>query len=647
MLETYGSLIAKQETLGTIERVENDVRTNSHYLNHFPVIKELSPSIPIPSTPMRAVYACNAKSGKESASLNDCLETGEKLQNDMLGILLRWRVKKIAMVSDIQRAFHMISVDEPDRNYMKFFWLSDFTDPNSPLIVFRFCVVIFGSNSSSFILGATVKYHLSKYPGVVSADILHNIFVDNVPISTNSETYATEFFSRSREILSAGNFNLRAWASNYAVINDLAAKEDVLLSDIETVPVLGLLWNTVTDELSLKPFSIDREAIVTKRYILSTFSKLFDPCGLVSCVMVRCKILMQDLFIAKIDWDTEIPSQYIPVWNDIVDDILSLFELRIPRVGLRDFTETKPYSLHVFGDFSKRAIGLCAYLCDGLSSFLIRSTSRVAPINCDYESVLSCPRGELTASYLGSLLAKYLKNELSNIVVNVYLWTDSQVVLRWFNNYNIKGYERKLVKEIKGNSDMNQWYYCPSEQNPSDLNSRGISVDLLTTEKKELWFHGPKFILLDKSCWPKPNFEIESSLITDAQASSFATEVTCNLNTVSLKVDLCDFNVERFSKFDKLVRVTAYVRRVFKRNRDLGCITEAEMTACRGLWIKQIQAKCYSSEINLLLRKKSNNYIRQLDLFIDDDGFLRSAGRIQNAPLDYNAKFPLLLPPRH
>ena len=37
--------------------------------------------------------------------------------------------------------------------------------------------------------------------------------------------------------------------------------------------------------------------------------------------------------------------------------------------------------------------------------------------------------------------------------------------------------------------------------------------------------------------------------------------------------------------------------------------------------------------------------MRQLRLFILDDGIIRCGGRIHNAPVEYSAKFPILLPP--
>ena len=67
--------------------------------------------------------------------------------------------------------------------------------------------------------------------------------------------------------------------------------------------------------------------------------------------------------------------------------------------------------------------------------------------------------------------------------------------------------------------------------------------------------------------------------------------------------------------------------------------------------MKQCQFEVYSSELTHLSSKlpeqKRTTLIRQLRLFLDNDGLVRCSGRIHNAPLSSATKFPLLLPPKH
>ena len=69
------------------------------------------------------------------------------------------------------------------------------------------------------------------------------------------------------------------------------------------------------------------------------------------------------------------------------------------------------------------------------------------------------------------------------------------------------------------------------------------------------------------------------------------------------------------------------------------------------LWIKDCQMMTYWKEVSCLQSKSNGSkqlpLIRQLQLFLDDNGFIRCSGMIHNAPLSQLANFPYLLPPRH
>ena len=81
---------------------------------------------------------------------HDCLYPGPKLNQKILDIPL---------TADIEKAFLMIAVAEPDRDVLRFLWFDDvFLD--EPAIVAR---VVFGVSSSPFLLNATVQHHLEEF----------------------------------------------------------------------------------------------------------------------------------------------------------------------------------------------------------------------------------------------------------------------------------------------------------------------------------------------------------------------------------------------------------------------------------------------------------------------------------------------------
>ena len=146
------------------------------YLPHRPVIRELAET-----TKLRIVYDASSKPTKNSASLNDCLETGPSLQNSLWDILVRSRFKPILLCGDIEKAFLQIRIRECERNVLRFHWVRncglDHVEIN------RFTRLVFGLTQSPFILEATLKAHfhnyLMNYPKVIE-NISDDMSVDDL-----------------------------------------------------------------------------------------------------------------------------------------------------------------------------------------------------------------------------------------------------------------------------------------------------------------------------------------------------------------------------------------------------------------------------------------------------------------------------------
>ena len=57
--------------------------------------------------------------------MNQCLYAGPPLTEKIADTLMRFRTQKIALVRDIEKAFHMMSVVEDDRNVLRFLWFHE------------------------------------------------------------------------------------------------------------------------------------------------------------------------------------------------------------------------------------------------------------------------------------------------------------------------------------------------------------------------------------------------------------------------------------------------------------------------------------------------------------------------------------------
>ncbi|XP_063447872.1 uncharacterized protein LOC134727420 [Mytilus trossulus] len=211
----------------------------------------------------------NCKDGRDNPSLNECLETHPSVMNDITGILMRFRAKKYATTSDLEKAFLQIQLDEKDRDATRFLWLSDPTNTSSPLITYRFKSVLFGATCSPFILSATLLKHVKENPGKLSDTLENGLYVDNILTSFDNENDVIDYYRRSRELLTKGGFNLRSWNSNSPKLQEIASKEKTLDKD-ELPKILGMQWNAKSDKLFYQSntFEMDKKGKLTKRYIL-------------------------------------------------------------------------------------------------------------------------------------------------------------------------------------------------------------------------------------------------------------------------------------------------------------------------------------------------------------------------------------------
>ena len=67
------------------------------------------------------------------------------------------------MTADIEKAFLQIYIKENERNYVRFLWFDNVFAEQPTITRNRFARVIFGMNSSPFLLNGTLRKHGSSY----------------------------------------------------------------------------------------------------------------------------------------------------------------------------------------------------------------------------------------------------------------------------------------------------------------------------------------------------------------------------------------------------------------------------------------------------------------------------------------------------
>ena len=678
-LQQYHDIIQDQIKKGIVESVLDSESTSGpvHYLPHHAVIHNDKTT-----TKLRIVYDASARSS--GPSLNNCLYTGPKFNQHILDILLRFRTRRIALVADIEKAFLMISVVMKDRDALRFLWVKDIVQEPPEVCIMRFARVVFGVSSSPFLLNATVRYHLEHFreshPELVQ-NLLRSTYVDDIITGADSEDEALNLYVDAKSVFRQGGFNLRKFSTNSPQLQQsIAAAEspgpsspeqetepevhqsyaEATLGNPQSVKpgqtkVLGVCWDPDADRLVLDLTAIAKLASTvkpTKRNVVSTVGKIYDPLGLVTPVVVKFKIFFQTLCEKRVAWDDPLPADLAQQWESLIAGLQGGPPISIPRVCFSgSYRQIKTCHLYGFCDASARAYAAVIYMVieteEGYGEpCFVAAKSRVAPI----QPPQTIPRLELLSALLLSRLITTVIESLKPVLPlsNPKCFTDSQVALFWIRGLEKewKQFIQNRVSEIRNLVAAENWNHCAGTTNPADLPSRGLTIQELSVSR--LWHVGPEWL-------PSTASKAENSEVVAMPEECKKELKAKNLSTHSMLSSGCTHGIgelidaSAYSSMQHLRRVTAYIFRavrVFKSSREHTPtpinqmpLTASELADVEKAWVKQAQ-RALTDDSHFVLWKK------QLRLYLDN-GLWRCGGRLENASLPYSTKHPLLLPRNH
>ena len=666
IFEKYDEIISQQVQDGIIEQVsEMEPADKTHYLPHRAVVRENAES-----TKVRVVYDASCKERKSGVSLNDCLHVGPSLTPMIFDVLLRFRTNPVVLVGDIEKAFLNIEIHPQDRDCLRFLWLDNIHAENPGIVAYKFRRVCFGCTSSPFLLNCVLRHHIERYkeedPEFVDK-LLGGFFVDDLVTGSRDIQEALTLYEKAKTRLKDGGFTLRKWKTNKEELaKEMAHRECEIRKEENTSneeqsfaqetlspevneggkpKVLGITWDNKRDTLEFNLGKVGKEigksSTATKRGILSTLASVFDPHGLVSPVAVSAKILFQELCVENLGWDDPLPADKYERWRAWIQDLQETNIISVPRCIIDESKgEILSTELHGFADASKAAYCAMIFIVfkttTGTYVRLLSAKTRVAPLKR-----LSIPRLELmSARILANLMNTVIEALGQQVKVDcIKFWLDSKTALYWIqNNGEWKQFVQHRVNEILGLTRKEDWGHVPGVENPADLGSRGVSASHLKDSR--LWWEGPNWLQEDEEKWPK-FFPLEDSpdVGSERRKMNVMIAVQKEKHGVSNIVQ-----IERYGSLVKVLRVTAYVMRFIKnlkekkakREIDIGKLKVEEIEEAERVWIEDAQK-------TLKGRADFEKLSRQLGIE-NENGLLVCKGRLANSDLEFQAKYPILLP---
>lgn len=617
------------------------------YLPHHPVFNANKPG------KVRVVFDAAAKF--QGTSLNDQLVQGPDRTNNLIGVLLRFREERIALTSDIEAMFHQTRVIAKDTDALRFLWWSDGVD--SLPSVYKMLVHIFGAKSSPCCANSTLKQIADDNEGVYDSTAIdtvrRNFYVDDELKSVPTEEEAIRLADQLIALTREGGYNLTKFMSNSrkvlaSIPKERRAKPDVNL-DFDELPnerALGLKWNAENDYFYFNSVNTDKPQ--TKRGVLSIVSSLYDPLGFLSPFVLLAKIIIQELWRTKYDWDETIQEPYVSQWNNWLDMLERLKNISIPRCYKHPLTTSVTSTqLHFFSDASKQGLAACCYIRIVDSNGLIHVTlvigkSRNTPLK-DW----SIPRLELQAAVMSARLYGMVRAELDVPIDETYLWVDSMTVLQYIMNTTrrFRPFVAFRISEIHELSLPSQWRYVPGVYNPADYGSRGMKIDEFNSNC--CWLSGPSFLRHSDDFWPSS--AVGEVPTDDKEITQPKVQSVCYISSGSP----LDRLLNRFSSWSRLQTSVAWVLRfimvIQKQNPPRGPLHIKEIRYATKVIARLLQRQFFQDELTSLQsgrQVKGQSKLANLNPVLVD-GLICVGGRTSSAPLTFQKKHPIILPKHH
>ena len=193
------------------------------------------------------------------------------------------------------------------------------------------------------------------------------------------------------------------------------------------------------------------------------------------------------------------------------------------------------------------------------------------------------------------------------------------------------------------------WHYVPTDENPADCASKGVSAQELL--EHHLWWGGPPWILQEPVAVPPQPGAAEIARNQEVEAKPAAVFSYTSMTDTGWE--------KRYNSYKKLLHVTAYMMRFcltlkltiqgqpIKNEKHLSV---TEVKAAELLLFKRAQARTYSTELKRLSAEDptpmgKGSSLRLVHPYINKNGLLAVGGRLQKSNLTFLQKNPIIMSP--
>ena len=467
---------------------------------------------------------------------------------------------------------------------------------------------------------------------------------------------AIELYQNLRQVLLKAGFSLKKWRSSSPEVLQKIPKElqEVLpnqeLQDNHAAAypkMLGISWNSRDDVMAVH-VQLPDEYISTKRGIVSDTARSYDVLGWLAPFIVKMKVLFQKLWLQKVERDQPLKEELLAEHQQWRQQLFILKNMTIPRCYFSSGIITS-LSLHGFSDASETAYASVIYIRATYQDReptcrIVLAKSKVAPLKR-----ISIPRLVLCAAEMAAELLAITSKTLSIPTEDLHGWCDSTVALAWLRRdpSRYKTFVANRAAAAARNLPQTAWFYVPTNSNPADCASRGITATELRDHT--LWWEGPPWLHQDPVDTPNQPGKEEIEIHQDTEARSTA------IFAIAVEKDTawqCTFK-----SYTKLLHTTAYMLRFFNNLKAAisknqlvkeQVLSLQEVESAETLLFRNAQARCFEEEIRRVSAAnpqamKKNSVLRLVHPYLGEEGLLKIGGRLEKAKMTTLQKHPIIL----
>ena len=402
-----------------------------------------------------------------------------------------------------------------------------------------------GTVDSPYLSISTVHHHLQqtaeKHPELTSVCelIKDHLYVDDLLLAVASENKAIQFRKETSKIFEEMKMKIQKWCSNSSKVLKTIPQEErspfenisdnnndggeITFQDPDIITsqtkLLGMTWSPKLDTFHYNTYEklLENKKIkYSKRGISSIIPSIYDPIGILQPYTIRGKLNLQKTWTHRdangrgLNWDDVLPGEIQKEWEKWLQDIPKVSQMQIKRYIFSSNNPPKRLFLHCFGDGGSNAWGIVIYIrwfnetTGKYTAQIVYSASRVGPT----KRPLSVPRKELNSVVLACEKAKYIAKAMNINHENIFIHTDSLIVLHWVTNFsknNLKTYVGNRIEKIQQHHYA--IYHTPGAQNPSDLCTKTHNTQDYVNNT--FWINGPDYLQDPTEQW-KEKYKLEN-----------------------------------------------------------------------------------------------------------------------------------------